>query len=82
MRCLKIINGKRNNVKIPLIRHTRSKICAIEVLKCLKGVSPPDYENYCKCLDHCKGTRGNNQSLLLPNVKSEAGRKTLHSLLL
>ena len=26
-------------------------------------------------LDHCKGTRGNDHSLLLPKVRSEAGRK-------
>ena len=51
-------------------------MCAIEVFKCLNGISPPGYENYFKHLDHCKGTRGNDQNLLLPKVKSEAGRKT------
>ena len=50
-------------------------MCAVDVFKCLNGISPPDYEKYFKRLDHCKGTRGNDQSLLLPKVKSEAGRK-------
>ena len=77
MRCLKIINGKRNCVTLPSINHIRNKMCAIEVLKCLNGISPPDYKEYFKRLGHCKGTRGNDHSLLLPKVKSEAGRKTL-----
>ena len=50
---------------------------AIEVFKCFNIVSQPDYEKFFKCLDHCKGTRENNHSLLLPKVKSEAGRNTL-----
>ena len=74
-RCLKIINSKRD-VKLPSINHIRNKMCAVEVFKCLNGISPPDYKEYVKRLDHCKGTRGNDHSLLLPKVKSEAGRKT------
>ena len=74
MRCLKITNGKRDSVKLPSISHIRNEMCAIEVFKCLNGISPP--HEYFKCLDHCKGTRGNDPSLLLPKVKSEAGRKT------
>ena len=50
-------------------------MCAIEVFKCLNGISPPDYEEYFKRLDHCKDTRGYNQCLLLPRVKSETGRR-------
>ena len=76
MRCLKIINGKRNGVKLPSINHIRNKMCVIEVFKCLNEISPPDYKEYCKRLGHCKGTRRNDHSVLLPKVKSEAGRKT------
>ena len=71
-----IINGKRNSVKLPSINHIRNKMCAIEVFKCLNGISPPDFKEYLKRLGHCKGARGNGHSLLLPKVKSEAGRKT------
>ena len=35
MRCLKIINGKRDSVKLPSINHIRNKMCAIEAFKCL-----------------------------------------------
>ena len=45
MQCLKIVNGKRNSVKLPSINHIRNKTCAIEVFECLNGVSPPNYEN-------------------------------------
>ena len=54
MRCLKIINGKRNSVKLPSINHIRNKMCAIEMFKCWNGISPPDYKEYFKCLGHCK----------------------------
>ena len=50
-------------------------MCAIEVFKCLNGISPPDHKEYFQHLDHCKGTRGNDHRLLLPKVKSEGGRK-------
>ena len=76
MRCLKIINSKRDSVKLPLIYHIRNKMCAIEVFKCLNGISPPECKEYCQHLDHCKGTRGKDHRLLLPKVKSEGGRKT------
>ena len=51
-------------------------MCAIEVFKCLNGVSSPECEKYFICLYHCKGTCRNDHSLLLPKVKSEAGRRT------
>ena len=77
LRCLNIINGKRINGKLPSINHTRKEVCAIEAFKCLNGISPPDYTKYFKRLDHCKGTRGNKHSLLLPKENSGAYRITL-----
>ena len=76
MRYLELINDKGNSIKLPSINHIRNKMCIIEVLKCLKGVSPPDYEKYFKRLDHCKCTHGNSYSSLLPQAKSQAGRNT------
>ena len=46
MRCLNIINGKRDSVKLPSINHIRDKMYAIEVFKCLDGISPPDHKEY------------------------------------
>ena len=61
---------------LPSINHIRSKMCAIEVFKFLNGFLPLDYNEYFKHLDHWKDTRGNDHSLLLPKLKSEADRKT------
>ena len=72
----RLLMVKKNSAKLLLINHIRNRVCAIEVFKCLNGVSPPDCEKHSKLLDHCKGTRGNNDSLLLPKAKSEAGRNT------
>ena len=63
-------------MKLPSINHIRHKMCAIEVFKCFNGISPPEYKEYFKR----KSTRGNDHSLLLPKVKSEAGRKPFGSL--
>ena len=76
MRSLKIINGRRNSVKLPSINRIRNRICAVEVFKCLNGLAPPDFMEYFQRVKHSKATRGNEHSLLLPRVKSEARRKT------
>ena len=51
-------------------------MCAVEVFQCLNGLAPPDFMEYFQRVKHGKETRGNENSLLLPRVKSEAGRKT------
>ena len=52
-------------------------MCAVvEVFKCLNGLAPPDFMEYFQRVKHSKATRGKEHSLLLPRVKSEAGRKT------
>ena len=51
-------------------------MCAVEVFKCLNGLAPPDFVEYFQCVKHSKATRGNKLSPLLPQVRSEAGRKT------
>ena len=76
IRSLKIINGRRSSVKLPSINHIRNRMCAVEVFKCLNGLAPPDSMEYFKRVKHSKATRGNEHNLMLPRVKSEAGRKT------
>ena len=72
IRSLKIINGRRKSVKLPSINHIRNRMCAVEVFKCLNGLAPPDFMEYFQRVKHSKATRGNEHSLLLPRVKSEA----------
>ena len=52
-------------------------MCAVEVFKCLNGLAPYDFMEYFQRVKHGKETRGNENSLLLPRVKSEGRRKTL-----
>ena len=51
-------------------------MCAVEVVKCLNGLAPPDLMEYFQHVQHSKATRGNEHTLLLPGVKSEAAWKT------
>jgi hypothetical protein len=48
----------------------------IDVHKSIQCVSPPEYHTYFKVLEHGKNTRGDGCSLVVPRVKTEAGRKT------
>ena len=51
-------------------------MCAVEVFQCLNGLAPYDFMEYLQRVKHGKKTHGNENSLLLRRVKSEAGRKT------
>ena len=48
---------------------------AIDVFKCLNGLSPDQFKNYFKRHQHGKDTRGNNSSLVLPSIRTEAGKR-------
>ena len=48
----------------------------IDVHKSIQRVSPPKYHSYFKALQHGKNTRGDCNSLVIPKVKTEVGRKT------
>ena len=52
-------------------------MCAVEVFKCLNSLAPPEFMKDFQRVKHVKETRGNENSLLMPRVKSEAGRKTI-----
>ena len=75
-RALAIINGRSQRVKLPTVNHAINKRCLVEVFKCQNGLAPPLFKNYFKKILHQKETRGNNTNLLLPKVRTEAGRKS------
>ena len=76
-RAMRIINGNRkSDVKLPLINHLRKRLCALEVFKCLNGIVPKAFENYFTRNSHKMNTRNNNKSVVIPKVRTEAGRKT------
>ena len=76
-RAMRIINGNRkSDVKLPRINHLRNRLCALEVFKCLNGIVPKAFENYFTRNSHKMNTRNNNKSVVVPKVRTEAGRKT------
>ena len=78
-RATRVINGSKHNVQLENLNSKRNKACALEVFKCLNNISPHAYKNYFVRTNYCKSTRSNTKSISLPKIRSEAGRKSLHS---
>ena len=74
-RALKVINGNRHSVKLEKVSSIRNKMCALEVFKILNGVSPDAFQSYFTRVNHSQHTRANTKNIVLPKVKSEAGKK-------
>ena len=68
--------AKETRMMITTVHHAQNKRCLIEVFKCKNGLGPRLFEDYFTKIKHQKETRGNNKNLLLPNVRTEAGRKS------
>ena len=71
-----LINNPSTVNILPNINHQRNKRCAVEVFKCLNGLSACLFDNYFVKISHSKETRGNNKNLVLLRVRTEAGWKT------
>ena len=54
----------------------KNRKCVIDVFKCQNGLAPGIFYEYFKVIQYQKDTRGNSTSLLLPTVRTEAGRKS------
>ena len=75
-RALKVINGNRHSVKLEKVSSIRNKICALEVFKTLNGASPYAFQNYFVRVNHSQCTRANAKNVVLPKVRSKAGKMT------
>ena len=67
------------DITLPTLHHScqiRKKRVSIDVFKSLNDSCPPLLRNMFERFDHGKETRGNGSRLVLPKVKTEAGRKT------
>ena len=53
----------------------KDKRCVIEVFKCINGLAPTVFENYFCEQNHAKGTRGDNESLVVPPIRTEAAER-------
>ena len=70
-----IVYGNNISNNWSTLESIRSKICVIDVFKCLNSLAPPCYDGYFQKLSHGKGIRGDNNKILLPKVKTETARK-------
>ena len=59
IRSSKIINGRRNSVKLPSINYVRNIMCVVEVFKCLNGLALPEFMEYFQRVKHNKEISGN-----------------------
>ena len=57
------------------LAEVRNGRAAIDVFKCLNGLSPEQFTQYFKRHQHGKDTRGNNSSLVLPPIRTETGKR-------
>ena len=67
---------KTTLLKTDTLDQIRKKRVSIDVFKSLNDSCPPLLRNMFERFDHGKETRGNGSRLVLPKVKTEAGRKT------
>ena len=76
-RAHKVIFGKRErNNTWETVTHKRNRLCVLEVVKCLKGRAPINFNEYFSKNSHEKNTRWNHSLLKIIKVRTEAGRKT------
>ena len=72
---IKVIKGNRHSVQLEKVSSIRNKMCALEVFKTLNGVSPHTFQNHFTRVNHSQCPRANAKNIVLPEVKSEAGKK-------
>ena len=56
LRTSRLINNPSTANILPNINHQRNKRCAVEVFKCLNGLSPCLFDDYFVKISHSKGT--------------------------
>ena len=72
----KIVLSRQTDVEWKPISEIINQKTILDVHKAIQRVSPPVFYDLFEFLNHGKNTRGNGCSLIVPRVKTEAGRKT------
>ena len=75
-RATKVITTELIELNIPSLKTLREQRVAIDVFKSLNNIGPQLENLTFQRIAHGKNTRGNGSQLLLPKVKTKAGRKT------
>ena len=72
----KIVLSKQTDVEWKPISEIINQKTILDVHKAIQRVSPPVFHGLFEFFNHGKNTRGKGCSLIVPRVKTEAGRKT------
>ena len=75
-KALSVINGNNSHVTFRSISSCIKQGAMLEVFKCVNGHAPSQFEDYFEILNHCFDTRGNNNSLRLPKIRTETGKRS------
>ena len=74
-RAMKIINIG-NSPFTECVKKTLQRKAATEVFKCIHKLNPRHFNNYFTKMTHTHNTRGNDSTLQLPKIKTEAGKRS------
>ena len=55
-----------------------NEVLQLQIFKCLEGTSIPNLASYIEKVDHNYNTRGNSSTLRLPQVRTDAARKSIY----
>jgi hypothetical protein len=72
----KIVLSKQTDVEWKSILEIINQKTLLDVHKAIQRVSPPVFHDFFTFLNHGKNTWGDGCSLIVPRIKTEAGRKT------
>ena len=75
-RAYNIVKSKNTKPAWISIEAIHRRKAVVDVFKCINHLSPCVFENYFTKLNHRIRTRGNNSSLVIPRVKTEAAQRS------
>ena len=74
-RAMLIVDAQNHN-NLESINKALERNAALDVFRCLHKLSPRHFDNYFTKVTHAYNTRGNDSSLQLPKIKTEAGKRS------
>ena len=73
----KIVLSRHTDVEWKPISNIINQKTILDVHEAIQRISPPVFHDYFKFFNHGKNTREDGCSLIVPRIKTEAGKKTL-----
>ena len=76
-RAYRIVYHNKNEHKWLTIQNEMNRRCVVDVFKCLNKIRTPNvFDNYFSRTAHGMNTRGNNNLITVPKVRTEIGKKS------